>query len=360
MKTLFVDSSSAPSVQALSGALFALTEDNDSVLKEITRLFARPIRAENTNNGFFLVIDDHPPFCFEHTPVSSYVIRRFESILSRADSAISKDGNSALYLLICCYLMEIVCPRKTVFSPIGVGKCASDPTLLKILDGAAVSPSKKAATYAFASFAREYASDFGEIPRMYAVRAASGVDSCGGFVTAVLGDVRQDESAGSESVQISFGENERKPGGISELTCNVDDMTPEALGFAMEMFFKEGALEVYTIPLTMKKSRPGVLLTVMCRAEDCEKMIRLFFKHTTTLGVRETYSRRHTLSRSVVEISTSFGPVRKKISEGFGVLREKYEYEDLSAVARENGISLEEARERILREDGGKNGIANR
>ena len=129
---------------------------------------------------------------------------------------------------------------------------------------------------------------------------------------------------------------------IAELSCNLDDMTAEAIGFAEEALFEAGALEVYTVPVGMKKSRPGILLTCMCRREDEEKMVELLFRHTTTLGVREHISRRFTLKRREETVETAYGPVRKKISQGHGVARAKLEYEDLAAIAKKTGRPLEE------------------
>ena len=117
-------------------------------------------------------------------------------------------------------------------------------------------------------------------------------------------------------------------------------MTAEAISFAMEVLFSAGALEVYTVPVGMKKSRPGTLLCTMCRVDDKDKMIRLIFKHTTTIGIREQISNRYTLKRSIESVETSHGPVRKKISSGYGVRREKYEYEDLADIARNKDISI--------------------
>ena len=134
---------------------------------------------------------------------------------------------------------------------------------------------------------------------------------------------------------------------IAELSCNLDDLTAEAVGFAEEALFEAGALEVYTVPVGMKKSRPGVLLTCMCRREDEEKMVELLFRHTTTLGVREHISRRFTLKRREETVETAYGPVRKKISQGHGVARAKLEYEDLAAIAKKTGRPLEEIRKEI-------------
>ena len=109
---------------------------------------------------------------------------------------------------------------------------------------------------------------------------------------------------------------------------------------------EKGALEVYTIPVGMKKNRPGTLLSCMCRREDEEEMVRLIFRHTTTLGIREHISRRFTLKRDMIQHETSQGIVREKVSSGYGVTKSKLEYEDLADIARKKGISLREARER--------------
>lgn len=128
---------------------------------------------------------------------------------------------------------------------------------------------------------------------------------------------------------------------IIELHCNLDDMTPEAIGFAQEALMGGGARDVFTTPAGMKKSRPGVLLTCVCRPEDAEKLTRLIFLHTTTLGVRETVCKKHALACSVRVAATKFGDIRVKEARGYGVTRRKCEYEDAARSAREHGTSLE-------------------
>ena len=117
-------------------------------------------------------------------------------------------------------------------------------------------------------------------------------------------------------------------------------MMAEALGFAAEQLMDEGALDVYTVPIGMKKSRPGTLLCVLCRPEEREKFVRLIFRHTSTIGIRENVFKRYTLHRQAVSVNTKYGPVRKKLSSGYGVTREKTEYDDAAALARENGVPL--------------------
>ncbi len=131
---------------------------------------------------------------------------------------------------------------------------------------------------------------------------------------------------------------------VTELRLNVDDMTAEELGFAMEKIYEAGALECFFTPVTMKKCRPGTLVTILVRDEKKEAVIFAAFKHTNTIGIRESVCKRYTLSRYFETVETEKGSVRKKISEGYGVRREKLEFDDLAKIANENNISLKEAR----------------
>ena len=121
----------------------------------------------------------------------------------------------------------------------------------------------------------------------------------------------------------------------------------EDIAFAMERLLEAGALDVYTVPIGMKKSRPGVMLCVLCREEQREEMARLLLRHTTTLGVRESRHRRYTLSRAEETVDTPWGPVARKLSQGWGVRRQKPEYEDLARIAREQDLPLEQVRQQI-------------
>lgn len=136
-------------------------------------------------------------------------------------------------------------------------------------------------------------------------------------------------------------------GEVVELVCNIDDQTAEEIGFAVDELFAAGALDVYSTPVNMKKNRPGIVFTCMCRADQKEKMIGLMFRHLTTLGIREYTCRRHSLQRSVQTVETEYGPVRIKKSDGFGIHREKYEYEDLAEIARREGSSVSAVRDAL-------------
>ena len=148
-------------------------------------------------------------------------------------------------------------------------------------------------------------------------------------------------------VRVLLGETAKQTDEILELNCNIDDMTGEAMGFALEQLMEHGALDAFTVPIGMKKSRPGVMLTVLCKEPNKEEMVRLIFRHTTTLGIREKRCQRHVLDRRMEAVDTPYGKVHRKVSTGYGVQRTKYEYNDLVRIARENNIGLSEVMEKI-------------
>ncbi|MDE6435634.1 MAG: LarC family nickel insertion protein [Lachnospiraceae bacterium] len=131
---------------------------------------------------------------------------------------------------------------------------------------------------------------------------------------------------------------------VLELQCNLDDMPPEELAYAMERLFDAGALDVYTVPIGMKKSRTGIMLSVLCRQEQKSEMAQLIFRHTTTIGIREYVCNRMILKRKEEVRETEYGSVRVKKTYGYGVEKEKLEYEDLKEIANRTGKSIGEIR----------------
>ena len=127
---------------------------------------------------------------------------------------------------------------------------------------------------------------------------------------------------------------------IIEMSCNLDDMTPEEIGFCIEQLLLSPALEVFTTPIMMKKQRPGTMLTVLCKVEDIEIIRNLIFKHTTSLGIRYYQCKRYILNRSIGEIEWEGSTIALKKSSGFGVIRNKYEYDSFAAIAKRNDMSL--------------------
>lgn len=245
-----------------------------------------------------------------------------------------------------CLLMERLSPDQVIVSPIHVGSghvhCAHGilpvpaPATAYILKdvpiyGGAIDG--ELCTPTGAALLKHFATGFGSMPVMRTEAIGYGMG--------------MKDFPAANCVRAMLGETEDRSEKVTELSCNVDDMTAEQIGFAMERLFETGALEVYTIPIGMKKSRPGTLIRVICREEDREAMVRSIFRHTSTIGIRETSQRRYVLDREIRTVETELGEVRQKISRGYGVIRSKYEYDDLARIAREKDMSVEEVRERI-------------
>ena len=127
---------------------------------------------------------------------------------------------------------------------------------------------------------------------------------------------------------------------VSELRCNLDDMSGEDIAFACEQLLAAGALDVWTAPITMKKGRPAVLLSCLCRPDQEGHLAQEILRHTTTLGVRVAGCDRYLLHRAVEDR----GGVHVKTAYGGGVEKEKAEFEDLAAVARRDNLTLAQVR----------------
>ncbi len=246
-----------------------------------------------------------------------------------------------------CLLMNMIAPDEVVVSPVHVGsgmvRCAHGilpvpaPATAYILRDVPVYGGEirgELCTPTGAALLKHFANRFGPMPLMK-VRAVG----CG---------MGKKVFPAANCVRAMLGEGSDGTDEIVELSCNVDDMTGEAVGFAMERLFEAGALDVYTVPIGMKKSRPGLLIRTLARVSDRERIEGCIFKYTTTIGIRECRMERCVMERSIRTIETSCGPVRVKRSTAAGVVREKYEFEDLSRIAREKGVSLSEA-ERIVK-----------
>lgn len=122
--------------------------------------------------------------------------------------------------------------------------------------------------------------------------------------------------------------------------ANIDDSTPEILGYAMERLFDEGALDVFFTPIYMKKNRPGVIVSFLCRPQQLERLSHLLLTETSAIGLRHYRADRIILQRRVVELTTEFGIVRfKEVFDRSGeLLRRSPEYDDCRRVAREQRL----------------------
>ncbi len=240
-----------------------------------------------------------------------------------------------------CMLIEMINPDKIVSSSVNLGSghvhCAHGilpvpaPATAYILKDVPVYQGhieSELCTPTGAALLKHFAGSFSGMPVMKVASVGYGMGNK---------DFEQ-----ANCVRVFDGTAEDNNGYVVEYTCNIDDMTGEQVGHAMEMLFASGALEVYTLPAGMKKSRPGIVLNVMCPEKKKEEILKIIFKYTTTLGVRENISRRYTLSRRIDTVDTMYGPVRIKRSEGYGIYREKWEFDDVAAIAEKESASVEQ------------------
>ncbi len=250
-----------------------------------------------------------------------------------------------------CMLMEEISPNLILSSPINVGKgyvkCAHGilpipaPATVNILKGMPMYNSDiegELCTPTGAALIKHFAGSFGKMPVMTVKEIGYGLGkkdfSVCNCVRAFLGEIETGET------------NEE----VVELIANIDDMVGEAIGFAVDVLFENGALDVFNVPVQMKKNRPGNMLVCICRTNDADKMAKLILKHTTTFGVRKKICERYILSRDSTKFRTKYGDVRIKTGFGYGITKSKFEYEDMAFIAKNNRIPLSQVYEEIERE----------
>ena len=129
---------------------------------------------------------------------------------------------------------------------------------------------------------------------------------------------------------------------ITVLETNLDDVSPEVVGHCIERLLREGARDAYAVPIQMKKSRPGVLLTVLCGGDQVSAMERILFAETTTFGIRRQTAQRTKLRRRHETVTTPFGDLRIKVGERAGLVTASPEYEDCKAAAETHRVPLRE------------------
>ena len=249
-----------------------------------------------------------------------------------------------------CLLMREIAPDQVIASPVHVGagqvRCAHGilpvpaPATALLLTGVPTYGGQvkgELCTPTGAALLKHFASSFGDRPVMAVSQIGYGMG------------MKDFERA--NCVRAFLGESAGRREEITKLECNLDDMTGEEIGFALERLLAAGARDAYTAPIGMKKSRPGLMLSVICLPEDADRLAALMMKHTTTLGIRRQDMSRYVLERASHAIDTPVGSVRVKESRGLGTERRKLEYEDIAAIAREKDISLWEAKALIQGDD---------
>ncbi len=270
----------------------------------------------------------------------------------------------------CCLLIELLNPEQIIASPIHVGsgsvRCAhgilpvpapATAELLKDIPIYGGSIDGELCTPTGAALLKHFSSQFTPMPPMTVEQTGYGMGAkdfdTANCLRAFWGNLsilpvpspRQLPGYPSAAAVKSDGDKETHPDyyteqfhsldQILELSCNLDDMTPETISYATKLLRDAGALDVYTTPINMKKDRPGILLTVLCNVTEESRFSRLILTHTATRGIRIQPCYRRTLDVQFRKISTVYGEITIKISTGYGITKCKPEYEDVAAAARQ-------------------------
>lgn len=388
MRTLYIDCGMGAAGDMLAAALLELCDDQEETLTRLNGLgiphthFAAEQAEKKGITGTHLKVEVHGQeeldhhhdhhhhhhssmdqidHILSHMHLSEKVekdVRGVYALLAQAESKVHGvpvsqihfhevgDLDAVADITAVCYLLDVLKPEKIVASAVHTGcgqvKCAHGilpvpaPATMELLRDVPVYGGEiqgELCTPTGAALLKYFVKEFGAMPVMAAEKIGYGMG--------------KKDFPRANCVRMLLGNTQGSTDTVWELACNLDDMTGEELGFALEQMFTQGALDAYTAPITMKKSRPGVIFTVLCREEDREKLVKAMFCHTTTLGIRQTAHYRCTLDRACKEVDTPYGTVRIKTASGYGVTREKYEYEDIAKIAKEQDLSLRELKNKL-------------
>ncbi|MBR6801503.1 MAG: nickel pincer cofactor biosynthesis protein LarC [Eubacteriaceae bacterium] len=288
--------------------------------------------------------------------VKVHALDIFNSVL-RAESVVHKTSVSKVHLhelgnldaiidiVGACMMIEDIGPDKIICSHLNVGsgfvRCAHGivpvpaPATTILLEGMKVYSSDirgELTTPTGAAILGHFCEEYIPMPPMNIKKSGIGVGNkdfeLPNVLRAFVGEAEEDNS-------------------VSELIATLDDITSEQLSFATEILMQNGALDAYITPITMKKGRSAFMLTCLVKKGREKEFASLIFKYTTTIGIRYREYSRFTLSRKIITKDTKFGPLRYKLSEGYGVKREKAEFDDLKKISVETGLSIDEIKSQI-------------
>ena len=394
MKTLYIECKMGAAGDMLTAALLELVDDKNEALNELNKIGIPGVAytassAEKcditgthvtvTINGVEEEIEhshhdgDHEHHHHSHNSladishiiehlavndsVKSHAIAIYTSI-AEAESAVHGEPVSEIHfhvvgtmdaiadVIAVCYLIDKLQVENIIVSPINVGsgtvKCAhgilpvpapATALLLRGLPTYSGTVESELCTPTGAAILAHFGREFKSMPTMATEKIGYGMG--------------KKDFPIANCVRVFLGATADFTDEIIELNCNVDDMTGEDLGFALDAIYEAGAREAFFTPVQMKKNRPGILITVITASSEKDAVVRAIFANTTTIGIREKICGRFILDRKIETIETPLGPVRVKKSSGYGVEKCKIEFDDLSKIAKEKGLSLTEVRKAI-------------
>lgn len=394
MKTLYFDCSMGAAGDMLTSALIDLFEDKQSILDQLNSFGIEDVKYELEESekcgikGSHIRVyvhgeeehEHHHNHEHEHTHHHHYHLSDIEhivselnisdkvkrdvinvySIIANAESSVhgmpvneihfhevgNKDAIADVTAV--CYLIDKLGVDNIFASPVHVGsgtvKCAHGilpvpaPATALILNDVPMYGGRiqgELCTPTGAALLKYFVKNFGDMPVLK--------------TTAIGYGMGNKDFEVANCIRAMLAQTDDSINRMVEFTFNVDDMTGEQQGCAINKILEAGAVDVYMTPIYMKKNRPGTLFTVTCSQDVKEEVLKTIFKHTTTIGLKETVKSRYILNRSTKTINTPLGDVREKEVSGYGVNRSKYEYDDLLAISEKLGKSLIEAEEYVNR-----------
>jgi pyridinium-3,5-bisthiocarboxylic acid mononucleotide nickel chelatase len=245
-----------------------------------------------------------------------------------------------------CVGLDALKIERVISSPLHVGsgtfKCAHGtypvpgPATAQLLQGVPIYSKEiegELVTPTGAAIISTFASSYGPIPMMQIERIGYGAGTrtypkFPNVLRAIIGQLQEDA--------------DQTPTTVAVIEANIDDLNAQIFGHLMEKALTEGALDIFYTPVQMKKNRPGVLVTVLCKPEDRDRMIDIVFKETTTLGVRYRSEQREILQREHVTVETKYGPINIKISRARdgSVVNYAPEFDDCRAAADLHKVAI--------------------
>ena len=381
MKTLYIECKMGAAGDMLTAALLELVDDKYSTLNELNKIGIPGVTYTASSvekcdikgthvtvsiNGVEEEIEhshnDHDHHHHSHSSladithiiehlsvddaVKNHGIEIYNSI-AEAESAVHGEPVSDIHfhevgtmdaiadVIAVCYLINKLQVENIIVSPVNVGGILPVPApatalLLKGISTYSGTVESELCTPTGAAILKHFGKEFKSMPTMTSEKIGYGMG--------------KKDFPVANCVRIFLGETIGSTDEIIELNCNIDDMTGEDLGYALDAIYESGAREAFFTPVQMKKNRPGVLLTVITTAADKDAVVKSIFANTTTIGIREKACNRFILDRKIETIDTPLGPVHVKKSSGYGVQKSKVEFDDLSKIAKEKGLSLTEVR----------------
>jgi len=268
-------------------------------------------------------------------------------------------------------IVDIVCAaagseslqvERVLASPLNVGggsvKCAHGtmpvpvPATLELLRGIPVysgEVQKELVTPTGAAIVRVLAAGFGPLPAMRTERigyGAGGRNFAGhaNVLRLLVGETLETYDSDARLLDAAIEEQ------VMVLEANLDDLNPQIIGYTTERLLAEGALDVFTTAVQMKKGRPGTLVTVLCKISDEAKLRDILFQESSTLGVRSRREQRRILARRHESVATQWGEVRIKVGSVNGTeFQAAPEYEDCRAIAAAQNVPLKTVMQEALR-----------